>query len=487
MELRTDIIVYFIELIVVNFFVYYSFQKILNIRNITMKKLIIILFANTIISVIGTYIEFWINAFLNLILLVLINGIILAKLNKNKIGYSIIVTLISYSICMMCHGIAVIIVYVPYKLIHIENQYLNLIFILIIQFVFIYRIFKIKRLKNGFDFLNNKLNNENTDIIAINLFVIVMLIYCLTGSIYDEITKNLLITFIILGITMVAVIQKTFVIYYKQKLLNDTIAQYEKDIKEKDKKIKNLSNEKYEISRISHEFYNRQKALELKVKEMLTETSDEIGILDRIENLTNEYSQNLQSIKGKDKLPLTNIPEIDDMFHYMQSECEENNIDFKLQILEEIYYLINNIIPKNKLETLIGDLLRNAIRAVNASDNSYKSILTIIGKKENCYELCVYDSGIEFEIETLMKLGKERATTHKKIGGNGIGFMTTFQTLKECNASLIIEEKHGIQENDYTKAVKIIFDRKCEYKICSYRADNLKEKDKENRIILEKL
>lgn len=54
--------------------------------------------------------------------------------------------------------------------------------------------------------------------------------------------------------------------------------------------------------------------------------------------------------------------------------------------------------------------------------------------------MCIYDSGIEFELETLKKLGLERITTHKKTGGSGIGFMTTFETLKECKASLIIEE-----------------------------------------------
>ena len=38
----------------------------------------------------------------------------------------------------------------------------------------------------------------------------------------------------------------------------------------------------------------------------------------------------------------------------------------------------------------------------------------MLGTKENCYELSIYDSGIEFEIETLKKLGLERATTHKE-------------------------------------------------------------------------
>lgn len=134
--------------------------------------------------------------------------------------------------------------------------------------------------------------------------------------------------------------------YYKQKLLNDTIKQYEEELEEKNFEIKKLSDEKYEISRINHEFYNRQKALELRVKEMAIETSDEIGILDRIEDLSKEYSKNLQEIKGKEKLQITGVSEIDDMFRYMQTECIKNNIEFKLHIEGEIYHLINKIIPK---------------------------------------------------------------------------------------------------------------------------------------------
>lgn len=483
--MRNDIIIYFIELIVINMYVYYSFKKILNIETKSIKRLLTIFFSSIILSVIGTYIEFFVNAFLNLIIVIFFNGLILGRLTKNKIGYSLIISLIAYAVCMLCHGISVIIGFIPYSLTNIDNKYLNLAIILIVQFIILYKIFHIRRLKNGFDFLYNKFNNDYADIIVINICAVMILIYCLTGSVYDEITKSLFLAFIILGIAMFVIIQKTFVMYYKQNLMKREMEDYKRKIKEKDDEIKKLSNEKYEISRINHEFYNRQRALELKVKQMAEEAGEEIGILDRIEKLTKEYSSNLEKIKSKDKLPLTNIPEIDDMFSYMQEECNKNNIEFKLQIHGEIYKLVNNKIPTNKLETLIGDHIRNAIIATKFSENKNKSILVILGIKDKSYELCIYDSGIEFEKETLLKLGKERATTHKEAGGTGIGFMTTFETLKECKASLIIEEKHGISESDYTKAVKIRFDGKNQYKIKTYRAEELREMDKDKRIVVE--
>lgn len=485
--MQTDIIIYSIKIFIMNIYVYFIFKRMLNIKNNNLKKITIILIFNIMLVLLGTYIKFFINSFFNLIIIGFIYGSFLGILTKNKIGLSIVAMLLSYSICEICFFISAMLSYLPYCLIGIMNKYLNLLIIVIIQTIMLYLMLKIKRIKNGFSFFSDKLNNDYIDIIIINVSISIMIVYCLFSTAYDEITKNLFIALAILGVAMFAIIQKTFIMYYKQKLLNDTIKQYEDELEEKDLEIKKLSNERYEISRINHEFYNRQRALELKVKEMTIEVGDEIGILDRIENLSKEYSQSLQEIKGKEKLAKTEISEIDDMFKYMQTECDKNNIEFKLHIEGEFYKLVNNIIPVNKLELLIGDHIRNAIIAINCSANKNRSILVILGIQEDSYELCIYDSGIEFEIETLQKLGKERTTTHKETGGSGIGFMTTFKTIRKCKASLIIEEKHEMKENDYTKALKIRFDGRDEYRIYSYRAEKIREKSKDDRIIIDRI
>lgn len=86
----------------------------------------------------------------------------------------------------------------------------------------------------------------------------------------------------------------------------------------------------------------------------------------------------------------------------------------------------------------------------------------------------------------MLKLGLEQVTTHKKDGGRGIGFMTTFKILKECKASIIIEE-YKPKTTNYTKSVTIRFDGRNEYRINSYRADEIKKQSKGNRIIIKEL
>jgi len=148
-----------------------------------------------------------------------------------------------------------------------------------------------------------------------------------------------------------------------------------------------------------------------------------------------------------------------------------------LEINGDINKIIKEFIPQNKLETLLGDHIKDAIIAINSSEETNKEILLEIGKNE----ISIHDTGIEFEIDTLLKLGLEQITTHKATGGSGIGFMTTFETLKECKASLEIEE---IKDSKYTKAVKVVFDGLNEYRIKSYREEEIRKQDTEKRIII---
>ena len=497
MEIKTDIIIYFIKIFVVNIYVYYFYYKIINLRKYNFIEKIIIYISNYFITAIGTYIKFYMNAFFSMIIINLLNGILLGILKKNKFGYSLIMSIISYTICSLFLVVSAVIMFLPYKIIGIQNNYINLVFILVLQFVLLYAFLKIKKFKNGFDFLYKKVSNDLSDIVVVNLSIILIIIACVVGNInegLEGIRRNLWITYIILAIILFIMIQKTFTIYYKQKLMEDALGEYKKEIKEKDEEIKKLKDEKFNISKITHEFYNRQKAMELLIKENMNDKNDiseenaSENVLNIIKSLTEEYSEELTNIKKLSELEKTEIPEIDAMFKYMQSECIKSNIEFKLKVIGNIYPLINNIIPKNKLETLIGDHLRDAIRAVNFADNQKKEIFAILGIKDNKYELSIFDTGVEFKVETLLKLGLEPVTIYANKGGTGIGFLTTFETLKETKASLIIKELLPEKENFYTKSITIRFDGKNQYKICSYRVDEIKKyNNSNNRIVIENL
>jgi len=494
MQIDTDIIIYYIRLFITNMYVYYCFEKISNNTKNRFKNYIVLSITNIILLLVYVPMNNYFNSFIPFILLYIMYAMVISKLTKTKLGCSLVLTIMSYAMLAVLHGISVVIQFVPYKILetfyNFDNMYFSLAIIILIQFLLMTGIFKIKRFKNGFAFLTDKLNNEITDIIIINISSIIIIIYCLLQTYHLNLKKNLFVMFFLLGITMYFTIRKMLTMHYKQKLLTDTMDEYKNELEEKQNTIDELEAEKKKVSKITHEFYNRQKALELLVaSNMNVDNIDKENVsqnvLNIIQSLTNEYSERFESIKELPKLEETDIPEIDNMFKYMQSECYNNNINFKLKVMGNIYSLVNNIIPKNRLETLIGDHVRDAINAVKLSEIENKEILVIIGLKDKKYELAIYDTGVSFEINTLVKLGLEAVTTNAARGGTGNGFMTTFETLKNTKASLIITEYPDTNETLYTKCVAIRFDGKKQYKIFSHRAEEIKQVCENNRIKVE--
>ena len=429
------------------------------------------------------------NNFLIMILFSYCVQIIFMKICTKDKRKSIITSgIISNVIVYVVFLISLLIELIPKQILKINNQTIDMILTLLLEIILLSFFINMKRIRKGISFLKDPMENEYLCIIMLSISSVIIFAYCMFGSSDEYWVNNTFFVILTLFIVMIVLIQKTITLYYKQKLLAQNIEEYKAKIASKDAEIKSLSEEKYKISKLNHEFYNRQKALIHKVEEitnMNTETAEELDLSKQINDLTKEYTDKAKEIKTLDKLPITGITEIDDMFKYMQSECKSKNIQFNLQINGNIYHMINNKIAQNKLVTMIGDHLRDAIIAIEFSKNSFKSILAILGENNGLYEFCVFDTGIEFKIDTLLKLGLEPATTHKDSGGTGIGFMTTFETMSDTKASLIINEMHEMNNTDYTKSITIRFDGKNEYRIKSYRSDEIKKKLKDNRIIIE--
>lgn len=481
-----EIIDVIIKNLILNMLIYVMFFKI-NGEKINKKFIIISCIAQTAFY---TCMRIMLNS--NTFLVVILSYIFqiaLLKIHNRGNKKSVIASALISNASVYTLFIVVSFIEVFLKIImNIRYQIIDLSLTLIIEVLLLAGILNIKKIKNGISFLKDPLGNEYLCIIMIVISVIAIFAYCLFGSSEKYFGSNIFIVIVTSLIMIIIMIQKTLTLYYKQKLLAKNIEDYKSEIALKDAQIKSLSDEKYKISKLNHEFYNRQKSLIHKVEEitsMNTEIADELDLSKQINDLTKEYTDKAQEIKTLDKLPTTGIVEIDDMFKYMQSECDSKKIQFNLKIIGNIYHMINNKIPQSRLVTLIGDHLRDAIIAIDFSNNTFKSILAVLGENNGVYEFCVFDTGIEFKIDTLLNLGLKPATTHKDSGGTGIGFMTTFETMKETKASLIIDEMREMSNTDYTKSVTIRFDGKNEYRIKSYRSDEIKKKMKDNRIIIE--
>lgn len=476
-----NIQIYILKIFFISICTYLTFIKITN--NNTIKNVMPIIICTFVTSFISGIIKYETNSFMSIINMILLLSIMASKNTKCSIGYSMLAIIISLSINYIIFFMAIVISFIPNIILKISNNYISLLVLIIIHSLILFILSKIKKFKYGFLFLQYNSKNEFLDIIMLNISVIIVFSFIIFTNINIELTRNLFLGFIIFSILMFITIQKSLQLYYKQELLKQNLEESKKDIENKDKKIEELGKENFKLHKKIHSINHSIESLEYKldVLSQQTEIASEIDIRDRI----NEISKMIEEDKVVIELTKTNIEIIDDILKNMQSKCIKNNIDFELKINGNINHMINNIISKKDLEILIADLIKNAIIAISYSDNVNKSILVRLGVIDGIYSLYVYDTGIEFNIETLLNLGIKPSTTHADNGGTGMGFINTFDTLNKYKASIIIEEFGKESKDNYTKAVIIKFDKNNNYKINSYRAEKIKEKEPKN-IIIEK-
>ena len=464
-------------------FTYYINFRIINKKpDYTFKKYIITIIGMIISSIICRIIKNILGFSYNVIFMIFLVSAIFTISSKQRFGYSLLITLISLSINYSIFSLSVLISIIPMALFNIQNIYIGLVLILIMYSVLIYFFIRIKRFKRGFVFLQKNIKNEYIDILILDISITILFCTIILSN-YDKLlSRRTGVSLIIFSIIMFISIKKSLQLYYKQRLQEREVEGIKEELKQKNKEIEELEKENLKLNKKNHSIAHKQKLLEYELKQIAlnNQIEDENHLKDKIENLSKEMQNETVSIE----LTKTNVDAIDSMLKYMQSECVKNKIDFQLQVNGNIHHMVNKYIKKEDLEILIADMIKNAIIAINHSENTNKSILVRLGLIDGFYSLYIYDSGIEFEIDTLINLGIKPSTTHADDGGTGMGLLNTFDTLKKYKASLVIEEYGKTVEDNFTKLIKIIFDDKTEYKIKSYRKQEIEEKNVDKKIIL---
>lgn len=495
--MHEKLVMVFIKTFFMNICLVFSFVKIKGGKKITKRNTIQLFFINIIVCIL--YIIIYKNTnvhlrpvFTNLIcysIYLLIFSMLIDEIDRSLL----IVVLMSMPFTFAAFFLSSTILYVITSIQlfkSIRNSIIEYWLVGNIQMVVIYYFFKIKRFKDGFSFIKEdkfyKNTNKNFIILSIVILTFIVFVHS-TGALMNNITFSAIVFAMIFTIYL---IKKYITNHYKSKMKDRTVEMLNEQIEAKDKIIEDLKEELSTVLNINHKYNHRISAAEKAVAKLKFNeefASENTEIIDLVNNLSKNYKNELLKIeKRDDDLPKTEVFGIDNMLEYMSNEAKKNNISFEVEVKCNVKDIVDNIVNQSKLETLLADHINDAMIAIKYSSNTSHKIKIVFDKIDDINEIKIYDTGIEFEIDTLIKLGQEQITTHKDNGGSGIGFMTTFETLRECKGSLIIEEYNQEPEN-YTKAIIIKFDNKNEYRISSYRAETIKEQNIENRVSVENL
>ena len=321
-----ETVVDIIKIIYINIFTYYISNKIINKKLVKdIKKVLIIIISMIVISRISVHIKSILGSSYNIIFTVLLISIMFSIMEKQRFAYSLLVTVISISINYAIFILTMLISFIFMAVFNIQNIYVGLALILLIYFILICAFCKIKRFKKGFIFLQNNVGNEYIDIFILNIGIIIL--FCITMmSNYNIISSNSFgFSCIIFSIIMFITIQKSLQLYYKQKLQERETNDIKAELKNKDKEIEELEKENLRLNKTNHSIAHKQKSLEYELNQLLLK--NEIGEENNIKSKLETISEEIQNENTAIELDKTNIPEIDNMLKYMQSECIKNKID----------------------------------------------------------------------------------------------------------------------------------------------------------------
>lgn len=482
MQNNVEINISIIKTVFIILCTYYTNFRITNTKLELSFKLLYKYIYIVVIAIICGLIKYGLNYFISLICSILIVSIIFSE-NNNMLN-ALWTTIISLAINYVISFCTIIISFIVNVIIQINDNYVNLGIIIVSHIALLYNVLKMKRLKYGLSFLKGSKENDYIDILVLNVSVTILVSTIIIVNSSIILARDLAPGLIISVIIMIITIQKTLQLYYKQKLLVQELNETKQELIETKKELKQLEEENLNFSKKSHTLAHRQKSLEHKILELTTKSEISTEEVGEVESKLEEIKKDLYKETAVVELTKTEIVEIDDMLKYMQAECIKNKIGFELQIAGNIHYMTNNFISKEDLEILLADHIKDEIIAINHTDNINRGILVRLGEIDGIYSLYIYDSGVEFEIETLKNLGKEPSTTHADEGGTGMGFMNTFDTLRKYQASLTIKEINNPTKDNYTKVLIFKFDKKGEFQITSYRQKKLLERDIQNKIYI---
>ena len=477
---------------------FYIFVKSINYTNINKYKLIMISFSSMLFGIIYSVLSLYISSLLVMIVLIFLIASSTSFIMKLEFEQSLFTSFISiilslslYVVSLLCTSMCV-----KLRFMNVDNDNpLIIVICSIVELLLVLSFFKIKRFSHGFSFLKNIKNSRNFTSIGFLLSGGLIILYLmLANNTNVSIIQVGIIGFALIIIGTFIWIKRNITLDYQDRMKNRKIENLEKELADKEKINAELTEEIKSLTMINHQYNSRIKATKQEIEKLAfafkngtnTEFSTELSEVTKlVNNLSSEYSNKVNSVlKYSKPLPKTNVKGVDSILEHMKLEATKKNIDFDLKVNCSVKHLIEKFISQSELETLISDHVKDAIIAVGYSESTPRSICVIFDIIDNCYRFSVYDSGIDFEIDTLVNLGLDAITTHKDDGGTGLGFLTTFGTLDKCKASLVIDEIN-FKNSNFSKSVNIIFDGKHEYIVRSSRTEEIKKFDKNSRIILQ--
>lgn len=476
-----------------NFFVFlnciYVTRKLMSLdSNVKYYQLTDTLFA-AFLSIISLICKFYITWTSILVPFIVLCIAIYCKISFQRSTLGI--TLISFSISYCSFTLAIIIVTLSILLPFFNHkpypQTLFMVIVGMVQCLLIYLILKIKRFQHGMPFMR-KPGSSNIGAI-IGSFILIIYTFAPLPDSGNRLGEALIIFTVLVCFNLIIHWWQSQLTKSYQKYLRELeLESMHTELQQNAMKIKELEKKNEELGRLIHKDNKLIPAMEHAVSEYLSSGSSDAGFLSQGQALLTELKELAETRKGiLDTLSSssiasfqTGIPALNIMLSYMSERARANNISFSCTIIPEALNALPVNLPSGKLSHLLSDLLENSIIACSYA--TVKQIQLQIYQTRGFFTVEISDSGIPFEIPTLISFGLKKASTHLDHGGSGIGLMDIWKIKEETHASIHIHEYETA--SPFSKKIYLVFDKKSKYIIHTWRDQEIVPLINRNDLIL---
>ena len=478
-------IAYLIKSFGIIFCSFYTSARLIN-RAPHMKKIIFWLPVVLLVSIASYFAKLYIAPF-NAVIISVAVFLSLIISYKKSINISVVLSILSLGMGLISYFVS------SFVCIPISFIFFNLIsnitildiisaFVYsLVQFICTFLFFKLKRFKNGIISIEKVFDNDVG--LIVSLFALFLFFIFYTADYHLSLDIVLFFILLICGVSLYLWWKKHIKNIYKDKINKRNAEILENTLSENIE----LKNQLEAISKLVHRDNKLIPAMKSALEQILTFESIEeqkkksAEMLEQLKELSEDRKSVLEQYEQVNiKLPETGIVSIDASIRYLFSKAKEVGTTFDVVLSADLNSIIKEKISEKDLNTVILDLGENAIIAAKASNSRY--ILFATEMQNETLSVNIYDSGEYFQPNVLLNMGLKRVTTHKKTGGSGIGLMTTFELLKNCQASFITNET--IRNDNYRKSISVCFDGLSQFRIYTNRTDIIKMLGKRSDIII---
>lgn len=339
------------------------------------------------------------------------------------------------------------------------------------------KLLNIKRFRNGISFLFSTMHINTLTILCFILIYLPIYTFNLFNTSKPEITFAVTFLPYLLGFAfLIYWWQAQITKAYRRNLELRELESMRTEMAELKLKMQDLTEENERLARITHRDNTLISALKnATVKYLSTdfanptvalETRDQL--LENINTLSAGRNSLADTHKEKSSRKFeTGLKLLDALLHEMDEKALEMNISFAVHMGTSLDNFIPEEISEEDLVHTVDDLLKNAFKATTSCEK--RMVQLQFYKLGKHFVVEVADTGIPFEVKSLVNMGIEKLTTYED--GSGIGLVDIWTTKEKYGATYHLDE--CINAAPFSKKVSLTFDKKNRYSIRTLRKDEI--------------